>query len=106
MIPADSNLRLTPESVAQAIDQDTILVYTSYPSYAYGSCEDVEAIAGVCKGRGVEVHLDMCLGGFSAPFVEGVKRPVPVPRGVSSVSIDPHKYGMSGKGASVLLFKS
>lgn len=40
-----------------------------------------------------------------APFVEG-STAVPVPLGVSSVSIDPHKYGMSGKGASILLLKS
>lgn len=56
----------------------------------------------------MELHLDLCLGGFVVPFLkDSAGKPLltPIPKGVSSISIDPHKYGLSGKGASILLFK-
>ncbi len=45
----------------------------------------------------------MCLGGFVAPFLE---KDWKLPVGITSVSADPHKYGLSAKGVSVLLFNS
>lgn len=54
------------------------------------------------------VHVDMCLGGYLVPFLkteEGNPYFV-VPKGVTSISLDCHKYGLSAKGSSVLLFSS
>ena len=43
----------------------------------------------------------MCLGGFVAPFLEDNFK---LPEGMTSISADPHKYGLSAKGASILLY--
>lgn len=51
----------------------------------------------------VPVHVDMCLGGFICPLQEDDWK---VPTGVTSISVDPHKYGLSAKGVSVLLYSS
>jgi sphinganine-1-phosphate aldolase len=50
----------------------------------------------------------MCLGGFVVPFLkkENGEPMFKVPQGVTSISLDCHKYGLSAKGASVLLFSS
>lgn len=45
----------------------------------------------------------MCLGGFISPFIE---KNWSVPKGITSISADPHKYGLSAKGVSVLLYSS
>jgi sphinganine-1-phosphate aldolase len=90
------------------IDCNTVCVYTSFPNYPYGTVDPIEDIAKICKKKGVPVHIDMCLGGFLVPFLKG-KNGTPyfvVPDGVTSISMDCHKYGLSAKGASVLLFKS
>jgi sphinganine-1-phosphate aldolase len=49
----------------------------------------------------------MCLGGFLVPFLkkyQNEKQQFKMPDGVTSISLDPHKYGLSAKGASVCLF--
>jgi sphinganine-1-phosphate aldolase len=48
------------------------------------------------------------LGGYVVPFLskpDGSPYFV-VPKGVTSISLDCHKYGLAGKGSSVLLFSS
>lgn len=45
----------------------------------------------------------MCLGGFVSPFIE---EDWSIPKGVTTISADPHKYGLAAKGISVLLYSS
>ena len=45
----------------------------------------------------------MCLGGFVAPFLE---KDWKLPKGITSVSCDSHKYGLAAKGVSILLYSS
>ena len=45
----------------------------------------------------------MCLGGFVSPFIEDNWK---IPKGITSISADPHKYGLAAKGISVLLYSS
>jgi glutamate/tyrosine decarboxylase-like PLP-dependent enzyme len=49
------------------------------------------------------------LGGFILPFIERLGYPVPLfdfrVRGVTSMSVDPHKYGYTPKGLSVVLYR-
>jgi len=88
------------------IDSDTICVYTSYPNYPYGTIDPIDQIAPYCNKKNIPVHVDMCLGGFLVPFLksETTEKGFNFPKGVTSVSLDPHKYGLSAKGASVSLF--
>lgn len=90
------------------IDSNTICVYTSYPNYPYGTVDPIEDIAYICKKKGVPVHIDMCLGGYLVPFLKDKhgKPMLTIPKGITSISMDCHKYGLSAKGASVLLFSS
>ena len=55
----------------------------------------------VARRAGVWCHVDACLGGFVLPFARQLGWPVPafdfaVP-GVSSMSVDTHKFGMAHK---------
>jgi len=56
------------------------------------------------------LHVDCCLGGFVLPFAAQLGRPIPpfnfsVP-GVTSMSVDTHKFGQAHKGTSVVLYRS
>ena len=58
----------------------------------------------------VPLHADCCLGGFLLPFWKKLGKNVPnfdfsVP-GVTSISIDTHKYGYAPKGTSLILFRN
>jgi len=97
--------------VADAMDsgggEDTALVVVSAPSYPHGTLDPVAAVAELARSRGVACHVDACIGGWVLPFLRLAGEDVPpfdlsVP-GVSSLSVDLHKYGYTPKGASVLL---
>src|SRR6185312_8030687 len=92
-----------------AIGPDTVLVACSAPSYAHGVIDPVTEIAAVAAEAGVRCHVDACFGGWALPWLRRVGVAVPpfdfaVP-GVTSVSVDLHKYAYAPKGVSVLLHR-
>jgi glutamate/tyrosine decarboxylase-like PLP-dependent enzyme len=104
-----ATLRPDPADVAAAIGPDTVLVACSAPSYAHGVVDPVEAIAAAAALAGVRCHVDACFGGWVLPYLRRLGEPVPafdfaVP-GVTSVSVDLHKYAYCPKGVSVLLHR-
>ena len=56
------------------------------------------------------LHVDACLGGFVLPFARKLGYPIPPfdfsVKGVTSMSVDTHKFGMAHKGTSVVLYHS
>ncbi|RKN44279.1 pyridoxal phosphate-dependent decarboxylase family protein [Micromonospora endolithica] len=104
-----TTLRPDPADVAAAIGPDTVLVACSAPSYAHGVVDPVEAIARVAAAAGVRCHVDACFGGWALPWLRRLGEPIPpfdfaVP-GVTSISVDLHKYAYAPKGVSVLLHR-
>lgn len=104
--------RLRASDVARAITRRTVLVVASAPGFPHGLVDDLEGIAAVTHRRGVCLHVDACLGGFFLPFARRAGRaPNLRPfdfslRGVTSMSVDTHKFGMAHKGTSVVLYRS
>jgi glutamate/tyrosine decarboxylase-like PLP-dependent enzyme len=92
-----------------ACDANTIMIVGSAPCFPFGLIDPLEEISEVARRKNLWLHVDACVGGFLAPFVEmnGAKLPAwdfRVP-GVRSISSDLHKYGYCSKGASTLLFR-
>lgn len=98
--------RADPAGLAAAIDSDTVLVVASAPSYAHGVVDPVSEIASVAARSGVRCHVDACIGGWvlghAADRSAGFDFAVP---GVTSISVDLHKYAYTPKGVSVLLHR-
>jgi sphinganine-1-phosphate aldolase len=104
-VPVDPvTCRAVPAAVRDALDERAALVVVSAPSYPHGVLDPVGEIAGLAAGVGVGCHVDACIGGWILPFLDGVPEPfdLSVP-GVTSLSVDLHKYGYAPKGVSVLL---
>ncbi|MCZ7419177.1 aminotransferase class V-fold PLP-dependent enzyme [Verrucosispora sp. WMMA2121] len=109
-VPVDpSTLRPAVADVAAALRPETVLVACSAPSYAHGVVDPVEQIAEVAATAGIRCHVDACFGGWTLPYLRRLGLPVPpfdlsVP-GVTSISVDLHKYAYAPKGVSVLLHR-
>mmetsp|Transcript_61992 Transcript_61992/g.103050 ORF Transcript_61992/g.103050 Transcript_61992/m.103050 type:complete len:592 (+) Transcript_61992:2-1777(+) len=92
------------------IDSNTIAIAGSAPQYPTGTIDPIEEMGRLAISRGIGLHVDCCLGGFLLPFMEKAGFTLPhlfdfrVP-GVTTISCDPHKYGFSPKGSSILMFK-
>ena len=102
--------RALPDAMAEAIDDRTVLVVASAPSYAHGVVDPVTEIAGAAAARGIRCHVDACIGGWVLPYAARLGRAVPpwtfAVDGVTSMSVDLHKYGYAPKGTSVLLHRT
>lgn len=102
--------QLDPHLVERAVGPNTILIYSSAPSYPQGVIDDISALSAIAVRYQVGLHVDCCLGGFFLPFAKKLGHPVPafdfsLP-GVTSMSVDTHKYGFALKGSSVVLYRN
>jgi len=97
-------------SLKKAITSNTICIVGSMPNYPHGICDPIEEMAAIALKHKVGMHVDACLGGFLIVFAKENKIEIPkfdftVP-GVTSISIDHHKYGLANKGISSVFYKT
>ncbi len=108
-VPVRADFSADVDAMADAVDDRTVLMVASAPSYPQGVIDPVAELAALASDRGILCHVDACLGGFLLPFLQRlghVTRPwdLSVP-GVTSISADLHKYGYASKGISVILYR-
>lgn len=101
--------RADVEAMRAAMTPSTMLLVASACSYAQGVVDPVGQIAALAQRAGILCHVDGCMGGFLLPYFRRLGQAVPdfdfrVP-GVTSMSMDFHKYALTPKGASVVLYK-
>jgi glutamate/tyrosine decarboxylase-like PLP-dependent enzyme len=110
VVPVDPvTFRADPEAVRGAITPRTILLVGSAVSYAHGVVDPIRELGEIALEHGLLFHVDGCIGGFLLPYFARLGAPVPefdfrVP-GVTSISMDFHKYAFAAKGASVILHR-
>ena len=109
VLPLDADLKPDLEKLKKRIDGNTILVVASAPNYPHGIIDPVTEMAGLIARRRIPLHVDACIGGMILPFMamNGAQLPewdFRVP-GVTSMSVDLHKYGYAAKGASAILYR-
>ena len=102
--------RADPQAMAKASDANTILFVASAPQYPQGVVDPVADIAAIAAERGVNCHVDACMGGVTLPYLQRLGVPLPawnfVVDGVTSMSVDLHKFGYTAKGASVIMYRN
>ncbi len=109
-IPTKSDYRADVEAMEKAITKNTIMLVGSAPSYPQGVIDPIEDIAALAKKNNLLMHVDACVGGVVLPFYKKLGADIPSfdfsVDGVTSMSVDLHKYGYAAKGASVVLYKN
>lgn len=108
-VPVGKDYRANVRAMRKAINRRTILLVGSAPQYPQGVVDPIEELAALARSRKLLCHVDACVGGMMLPFVRDIGYPIPpfdfsVP-GVTSMSVDLHKYGYAAKGASVVLYR-
>ncbi len=108
-IPVDENFRADVNAARKAINRNTIVLVGSAPTFPHGAIDPIAELSELARQHGIGFHTDACLGGFVLPWAERLGYPVPpfdfrLP-GVTSMSVDTHKYGYAAKGTSVVLYR-
>jgi glutamate/tyrosine decarboxylase-like PLP-dependent enzyme len=81
----------------------------SAPSYAHGVIDPITELGRIALASKILLHVDGCIGGFVLPFFRKLGEDIPpfdfaVP-GVTSMSVDLHKYAFCPKNASILIHR-
>jgi sphinganine-1-phosphate aldolase len=108
-VPVRADYSADVDAMADAVDDATVMIVGSAPSYPQGVIDPIPELASIAARRGILCHVDACLGGFILPFLDRLghlDKPwdFSVP-GVTSISADLHKYGYASKGISVILYR-
>ena len=109
-VPVGADFRADVDAMADAVDDQTVLVVGAAPAYPQGVIDPIPELAAMASDRGVLCHVDACMGGFILPFLGQLGHvsatwDLSVP-GVTSISADLHKYGYASKGVSVVLYRT
>lgn len=98
------------KAMERAISRNTVVIVGSVPPFPHGIPDPIQEIGRVAKRHGVGLHVDCCLGGFLAIFMEKAGYPIDPfdfrVDGVTSISADTHKFGYCPKGTSVVLYSN
>ncbi|KMU77323.1 sphingosine-1-phosphate lyase 1 [Coccidioides immitis RMSCC 3703] len=101
-------------SVRRLINPNTILLVGSAPNFPHGIVDDIPALSRLAVSYKLPLHVDCCLGSFVIAFLKKSGFPSPYEEqggfdfrlpGVTSISVDTHKYGFAPKGNSVVLYR-
>jgi glutamate/tyrosine decarboxylase-like PLP-dependent enzyme len=109
-VPVGDDFRADPAAMEARITANTVLLVASAPAYPQGVIDPVAEIAELARRAGASCHVDACMGGITLPMMEKLGHAIApfdfrVP-GVTSMSVDLHKYGYAAKGASVLVHRN
>jgi glutamate/tyrosine decarboxylase-like PLP-dependent enzyme len=109
-VPVGGDWRADVHAMADAVDDNTVLIAGSAPQYPQGVIDPITDIAAIGAERNINVHVDACMGGVTLTYLRRLGYEIPpwnfeVP-GVTSISVDLHKYGYTTKGASVLMHRN
>lgn len=109
-VAEEADFRADLKAVAAAIDDRTIMMVGSAPSFPFGRIDPIAELATLAARHGLWFHVDACVGGFLVPFLrkggyQGQAVDFSVP-GVRSIAADLHKYGLTPTGLSTLSLRS
>jgi len=102
------NWRADVATMAERIDKNTIMIVGSAPQYPQGVVDDIPALAALAQRQNINCHVDACMGGVSLAYLSRLGHQIPPWNlhvdGVTSISVDLHKFGYTSKGASVIMY--
>jgi len=102
----DDSLRVDISSVEGLVDEKTVALVGIAGTTEFGQVDPIDALAEIARENGIHLHVDAAFGGFVLPFLKSDFKWDFRVDGVSSMTIDPHKMGLSTIPAGGLLFRA
>jgi tyrosine decarboxylase/aspartate 1-decarboxylase len=102
----DEDLKVDISSVEQLVDDNTVALVGIAGTTEFGQVDPIDKLAKIARDRKIHLHVDAAFGGFVLPFLDQSYPWDFRVDGVSSITIDPHKMGMSTIPAGGLLFRA
>ncbi len=108
MIDLDESFTIDIDLVEKAVDDDTAAIVGIAGTTELGAVDDIQGLAELLPNNAF-LHVDAAFGGFVLPFLRDLGRDVTaydfsIP-GVSTMTSDPHKMGMSTIPSGALLVR-
>jgi glutamate/tyrosine decarboxylase-like PLP-dependent enzyme len=107
-VPVRDDWRADVAAMHSAVDANTVLIVGSAPQYPQGVIDDIVGIAAIAREYDINCHVDACMGGVTLAYLARLGQNIApwnlLVDGVSSISVDLHKFGYTAKGASVMMY--
>jgi tyrosine decarboxylase/aspartate 1-decarboxylase len=108
-IPLDKNYVIDIKKVRKKINKNTAAIIGIAGSTELGTIDPIPDLSDICYDENIFLHVDAAFGGFIIPFMKKLGHDLPdfdfKLKGVSSISIDPHKMGCSAIPIGILVVK-
>jgi tyrosine decarboxylase/aspartate 1-decarboxylase len=105
MAPLDGRFRMDAEAVEALVDENTIALSGVAGTTEYGMVDPISRLSEIARDRGIFLHVDAAFGGMVLPFLDHPPAFDFSLPGVASISVDPHKMGMSTIPAGCFLVR-
>lgn len=107
-VPVRDDWRADVAAMHSKVDANTVLIVGSAPQYPQGVIDDIVGIATIAREYDINCHVDACMGGVTLAYLARLGQNIApwnlLVDGVSSISVDLHKFGYTAKGASVMMY--
>ena len=108
-VDLDENFCIDPKSVEDNITENTIAIVGIAGTTELGMIDSIEDLSKIAAENDVHLHVDAAFGGFSIPFLKEMGYDLPnfdfSLEGVRSITVDPHKMGLSPIPSGGILFR-
>ncbi|WP_440953090.1 tyrosine decarboxylase MfnA [Methanococcoides sp. FTZ1] len=101
----DKTLKVDIDSVRSLINENTIGLVGIAGTTEFGQVDPIEELSEIALEKGLFLHVDAAFGGFVLPFMGVRYRYDFAVEGVTSMTIDPHKMGLSTIPSGGLMFR-
>ncbi|WP_409200525.1 tyrosine decarboxylase MfnA [Methanobrevibacter sp. DSM 116169] len=105
----DDNFNLDIDFIKNNISDKTIAIVGIAGTTELGLIDPISELSKIAFENDIYLHVDAAFGGFSIPFLKNCGYDLPEfdfsLKGVSSITIDPHKMGLAPIPSGCILFR-
>jgi tyrosine decarboxylase/aspartate 1-decarboxylase len=106
----DNTYRVDPASIEKCLSKNTVAVVGTAGTAELGAVDPIDRLSEIAENHGVYLHVDAAFGGLIIPFLKDIGYDAPEfdfrLKGVQSITVDPHKMGMTTIPAGGILFRN
>ena len=108
-VDLDENYRIDTKCVEDNINENTVAIVGIAGTTELGMIDPIEDLSRLAVQNDIHLHVDAAFGGFSIPFLKEKGYDFPdfdfSLEGVKSITVDPHKMGLSPIPSGGILFR-